>query len=172
MCGYSEEHGNYMDEHDRFFCDECLLSGDYLDAGIKELPEEVQKTFPFLIVPKAASAEKNKGLTFNPIDNSDKYNGKFPRTKADKNVINKHATIKPIKLMSYLLTIATRESDTVLDPYAGSGTTLVAAQLLNRNAIGIDISAEYCEIAYARLQEVTAQTQIGCEKSTIKKVGF
>ena len=179
LCGYTDERGNYMDEDGRFFCDECLVSGDYLDAGIKELPEDAQKTFPFMIVPKAASAEKCKGcaelegsVRFNSINKS----GCMLLTKdsATQQIRkgNFHPTCKPIKLMSYLLTIATRESDTILDPYAGSGTTLVAAEMLNRNAVGIDILAEHCEIAYARLQEVTAQTQIGCEQSTIQKIGF
>ena len=49
-----------------------------------------------------------------------------------------------IKLFSYV-------GDIVLDPFAGSGTTLVAAYLLKRKAIGIDISRKYCEIAKNRL---------------------
>ena len=43
------------------------------------------------------------------------------------------------------------EGDTVLDPFLGSGTTLVAAKHLNRNATGIEISPEYCAIAQQRL---------------------
>jgi site-specific DNA-methyltransferase (adenine-specific) len=49
-----------------------------------------------------------------------------------------------IKLFSYV-------EDIVLDPFVGSGTTLVAASLLKRRAIGIDISRKYCEIAKERL---------------------
>lgn len=142
------------------------------DARIAELPEEVQKTFPFMIVPKAAKSEKNAGVNFNPIDNADWYNGKFPCSKANKNTTNKHPTCKPIKLISYLITIATRKGDIVLDPYVGSGTTLVAAEMLKRDSIGVEISAEYCEIGFARLEEATVQTQLGREKSTIERVGF
>jgi site-specific DNA-methyltransferase (adenine-specific) len=49
-----------------------------------------------------------------------------------------------IKLFSYV-------GDVVLDPFVGSGTTLVAAYLLRRKAIGIDISRKYCEMARERL---------------------
>ena len=46
------------------------------------------------------------------------------------------------------------EGDTVLDPFLGSGTTLLATQELNRNGIGIEISEEYCKIAEARIKAV------------------
>ncbi|GAI78664.1 unnamed protein product, partial [marine sediment metagenome] len=42
ICGYIEEHGNYIDADGRTYCDECLISGDYLDVpklGIKQLPK-------------------------------------------------------------------------------------------------------------------------------------
>ena len=87
-----------------------------------------RKTFPFLIVPKPAKSEKNKGPD-----------------------ANNHPTVKPLKLMRYLITLTTREGDTVLDPFVGSGTTCVAAKELNREYIGIDREAEYVENANARL---------------------
>lgn len=59
--------------------------------------------------------------------------------------------LRCIKLFSYV-------GDTVLDPFAGSGTTLVAAAQTGRNAIGVEIDAEYCEIAYHRLVHQVAPT--------------
>jgi len=50
---------------------------------------------------------------------------------------NKHPTIKPIKLMEWLVKLTTNENDVVLDCFSGSGTTLLAATNLNRQAIGI-----------------------------------
>lgn len=70
---------------------------------------------------------------------------------------NIHPTCKPTKLMSYLITLASRPGDTVLDPFVGSGTTVIAAKHLGRNGIGIEREAEYAEIAKARLAHITPQ---------------
>ena len=61
-----------------------------------------------------------------------------------------HPTQKPIHVMRQLL--ALRYPETVLDPFAGVGTTLVAAKQLGRRAIGIEIEEKYCEIAANRLR--------------------
>jgi len=53
--------------------------------------------------------------------------------------------------MSYIITLFTREGDWVLDPFLGSGTTGVAAKLINRNFIGIEREKEYMDIIKQRL---------------------
>ena len=69
---------------------------------------------------------------------------------------SKHPTQKPLDLMKWCLCHSwSKSAETILDPFAGSGTTLVAAKELGRRAIGIEIEEKYCEIAAKRLfQEV------------------
>lgn len=61
-------------------------------------------------------------------------------------------TQKPFLLMKRIIEIATDESDTVLDPFCGSGSTLVASHLLNRNSIGIDVDPDAIELTEQRLE--------------------
>lgn len=63
-----------------------------------------------------------------------------------------HPTQKPIELMKWCLR-NTKDGDVILDPFMGSGTTLVAAKQLGRKAIGVEISEKYCEIAKSRLSQ-------------------
>ena len=66
----------------------------------------------------------------------------------------KHPTQKPLALMRALIELTTVENQVVLDPFCGSGSTLVAAKQLNRKYIGIEISEEYCQISNERLLDV------------------
>lgn len=63
-----------------------------------------------------------------------------------------HPTQKPLELMRWCLS-QFPDAQKILDPFMGSGTTLVAAKYLNRNATGIEISEKYCEIARKRLSQ-------------------
>ena len=63
-----------------------------------------------------------------------------------------YPTQKPILLLERIIQLVTDEGDTVLDPFCGSGTTLVAAKLLNRKYIGIDISEEAIDLTRKRLE--------------------
>ena len=66
---------------------------------------------------------------------------------------NTHPTIKPVKLMEWLVKLMSNEGDLVLDPFSGSGTTAVACKNQGRNFIGCEMNPEYIEIAKRRLQD-------------------
>jgi len=121
---------------------------------------KTEETTPFLQFPKPAKKEKDLGMTgeakegrigatYSANQDSSKMGGNPDKpTKPKKNF---HPTTKPVKLMSYIITLFTREGDWVLDPFLGSGTTGVAAKLINRNFIGIEREKEYMDIIEQRL---------------------
>lgn len=136
------------------------------EKKLQELGKSAEKTFPFLIVPKASKSEKNKGCN----DLEAKLSAGLPLRKAggerkgiggdgrksDRVTTKKnfHPTVKPLKLMSYLIILGSRPDDIVLDPFIGSGTTAMASKMLKRNYIGIDLNREYLQIALKRLQAI------------------
>ena len=63
-----------------------------------------------------------------------------------------HPAAFPLALPDWFIRLFTDEGDCVLDPFAGSGTTLAATRQLGRRAIGIDIAEEYCELMQERLR--------------------
>ena len=72
--------------------------------------------------------------------------------KAKEN--RQHPTQKPLGVMKWILERYSEPGQLIVDPFCGSGTTCVAAKMLGRRYIGIDISEEYCQIAKDRLRAV------------------
>ena len=111
----------------------------------------------FFYCAKASKSERNRGCEgleekLCGMMEDDNYpiltgSGNLRETKRS----NYHPTVKPIALMEYLVKLVSREGQTVLDPFAGSGTTGIACKNLNRNAILIEREAEYVEIAKCRI---------------------
>ena len=64
-----------------------------------------------------------------------------------------HPTQKPIEVLSPLIEYSTPDNGTVLDPFMGAGSTLVAAKQLGRKAMGIEVREEFCAIAVKRLAQ-------------------
>lgn len=94
----------------------------------------------FFYTAKASSAERNAGLRDGGRENTE------PRA-------NHHPTVKPIALMRWLCRLVAPPGGTILDPFAGSGSTIIAALREGFSAIGIEREAEYAELARVRVEE-------------------
>ena len=81
-------------------------------------------------------------------------------SKKERGEDNNHPTVKPIALMRYLARLITPPEGIMLDPFAGSGTTLIASKLEGFFFIGIEREAKYCEIARRRVKEAEMQQSL------------
>ncbi|WP_443095049.1 DNA-methyltransferase [Rothia koreensis] len=77
-----------------------------------------------------------------------------------------HSTVKPLKLMEYLVTLVTPPEGTILDPFAGSGTTIEAAINKEFNAIGIEREADYLPLIQARIDRAKGHNPVTAETRT------
>lgn len=75
-------------------------------------------------------------------------------TSKREKVFGKHPTQKPLALIKRIIEASSNEGDVVLDPFVGSGTTMVAAKQLNRKTIGFDIESEFIELTKERLAHI------------------
>lgn len=158
--GYKQKIGEYP-YNDKGSFSRYFSLNNWWQERIKKLPDEVKKVFPFLIIPKANSGEKQKGLDgFEEKQWIDGSKGDKPQNDSAVYRKNFHPTVKPLDLMSYLITLGSRDNDLVFDPFIGSGTTAIACRLLNRNFIGFEINKEYFKIAEARLSEYINQKKL------------
>lgn len=145
--GWKEERGGFKNEY----------VGGKLEKRVKNIRYEDNEgsAARFFYCSKTSSKEKNEGLDdFEDKLKNDKsgdktiFNHKFTITK------NHHPTVKPIKLMTYLINMITPLDGIVLDPFMGSGSTGVAAVKAGLNFIGIEKEFDYMEIAKARIEHV------------------
>jgi DNA modification methylase len=116
----------------------------------------------FFYCAKASSNERNEGLDDLPDVISEcnlRSQGGLPKPENEFKTKNNHPTVKPLKLMEYLIKLVMPPNDgLLLDPFAGSGTTILAAQRLGYNAIGIEKSSDYCAIAEQRITNDRSMT--------------
>lgn len=83
-----------------------------------------------------------------------RWNGGGNRAVWTHNIAREeHPTAKPLSLLRELVSLFTDPSETILDPFMGSGTTLRAAMDLGRKAIGIELEEKWCEVAAKRLSQ-------------------
>lgn len=99
---------------------------------------------------------KNRGQVFGHGDSggASRFFYTAKASRSERGEFNTHPTVKPLDLMAYLCNLtATPTGGTVLDPFAGSGSTLIAALRSGRKAIGIELDERSCEIAAKRIQQ-------------------
>ncbi len=121
--------------------------------------EQTEAQTRFIYQAKTSKRERNAGLEGMPLratDDSHIMTG-LPdlRMKQEQSRIgnqNHHPTVKPVKLMEYLCKLITPLGGVVLDPFMGSGTTGIAAKNLEFSFIGIEMDADYMEIAKRRIE--------------------
>lgn len=120
----------------------------------KEIYENILQTTGFFQKPYAKLREEYEKLryTFNVVEKDVTRTWLF--TPAKKTV---HETPKPIQLIKRILNYSTRQGDIVLDPFAGSGSTIRACRELKRNCIAIEKSQKYCNIMR---KQILSQTGI------------
>jgi DNA modification methylase len=112
----------------------------------------------FFYQAKVSKQERNMGLDhFEEVDITDgstRTNEETARTFGAnrKNKTNSHPTVKPVSLMAYLCRLVTPPNGIVLDPFMGSGSTGIAAQLEGFRFCGMEMDADYFKIAEARIE--------------------
>lgn len=117
----------------------------------------------FFYCAKATQEDRNEGLEDLPHRVADETH-KRPRTELDdprRHGVtprqNYHPTVKPTGLMRYLCRLITPPGGMVLDPFCGSGSTGKAAMLEGFKFVGIELDADYCQLALLRIEAVTRQ---------------
>ena len=136
-----------LGDHSKYFS-----LDSWAERWLKNLPKPIIENLPFLIIPKPSMKEKEsdlddfeeQGIGGRDEGQDERDNPYKIRPKKRKNI---HPTVKPIKLMMYLIIMGSRAGDLVLDPFMGSGTTAKAALAVNRRIVGIEIEDEYFDIA-------------------------
>ena len=119
----------------------------------------VSRFFPVFYASKASRAERNQGCEALPVA-ANRINA--PRANEGENFspsLNHHPTVKSLALMRWLVRLITPPCGIVLDCFAGSGSTLVACIQEGFHFLGIEQSAEYCQIARARIAYAKRKTK-------------
>jgi len=140
---------------------ECEPGCPVAEIGIEQQRYfNVLESADWVYCPKPSTSERNAGTAgLTPPDDAVKPNGRWPQEWADnaeahegEEGYNWHASVKPLSLMEHFIKLTTPPGGKVLDPFVGSGTTVIAAALNGFESYGIDRDPEYVELAKARLE--------------------
>jgi DNA modification methylase len=124
----------------------CLRKPGPMPEGL------IAPRWSFRYCAKITASEADTGLDQNPFEKSETIEK------------NSHPTRKPLRIMEWVIGLASREDDLVLDPYCGSGTTCVASVFMGRQYLGCELNPEFHKIASARVKHALDQTTAGQRK--------
>lgn len=154
-------YGNFANKNQSAPCQLGRFPANVIHDGSDEVvglfPLDTQR---FFYAPKASKADRNAGLEGFEIRKGGSLNMRTDAHSERNGIMttnpsaNNHPTVKPTELMRYLCRLITPPNGTVLDPFAGSGSTGKAARLEGFSFIGIEREEEYAEIARARIAAV------------------
>ena len=68
--------------------------------------------------------------------------------------------MKPIELLAYLMGNSSDAGDLVLDPFLGSGSTMVAAEQLGRVCFGVELEPKYCQVIVERMKRLNPELEV------------
>jgi site-specific DNA-methyltransferase (adenine-specific) len=110
---------------------------------------------PFAYIAKPSTAERERGLEHRArvkVNDGRAATADNPRLRGETQRGNTHPTVKPIAIMRWLVRLVCRPGALVLDPFAGSGTTGIAALAEGCRFVGVELDETHAEIARARIQ--------------------
>jgi DNA modification methylase len=128
--------------------------------GLDERHANGQGVSRFFYTAKASTGERNHGLDLPAVEHmryGERDQGPRPQQTPHRpqRAANHHPTVKPLALMRWLVRLATPPGGVLLDPFLGSGTTLLAARAEGVRGIGIELDPDYLPIAAGRLAQQT-----------------
>jgi len=134
--------------------------------------DEVVELFPETGPSKASMRGEGKGVNTpfncrNTFRGHDDMGGSAARffycakaAKSDRGEGNIHPTVKPVALMEYLIKLVTPQGDQILEPFGGSGTTLIAAERIGMRCSAIELNPQYCDVIVKRWETLTGQKAV------------
>jgi site-specific DNA-methyltransferase (adenine-specific) len=121
---------------------QVMCGSEYTDSG---------SAARFFYCAKSSRKEREMGMDGHPDGPPMRWNKAGKWTDDTTPAKNHHPTVKPLALMRYLCRLVTPPGGLILDPFMGSGSTLIAAGQEGFRAVGIEVNEEYCEIARKRI---------------------
>jgi site-specific DNA-methyltransferase (adenine-specific) len=157
---WRRDYGERYAQEGRRYRDDCFDGGGYTHGSAYADGSGASR---FFYCTKASRAERDAGLhdLEKPLrwSSGERSPGTFQTEGIDRAACNHHPTVKPLGLMRWLVRLVTPPGGIVLDPFAGSGSTGIAAIMEGARFLGIEREAEYIPITRARIKHGARTTE-------------